>query len=195
MKPGLHETILSEARECFHRFGFRRTSVDEIASCIGMSKKTLYKHFSSKDEMIRSVICDIMDPLSNQMDSIIDETTPFPEAVKALFAVIQKLSTEISRPMMDDIRMMPEIWRFIEEKRRKVLERFSVLLYRAKDENIVKKELDVELFVKILISTFDTFANPSTLMEMDMTPADFTEAVFSVFIQGIMNQAFSLSLG
>lgn len=46
------ERILSTARELFHKHGIRGTGVDTIAEAAGTNKMTLYRHFSSKDELI-----------------------------------------------------------------------------------------------------------------------------------------------
>ena len=186
MNLGLSEHIVMEAHKCFHLYGFRKTSVDEIASGMGISKKTIYKYFSSKDDLIRSVIELVMEPLIVEMDSIIEKKIPVPDAFKALFKVIQKLSSGISRPMLDDIRMLPESWELIERKRRKVLEKLSIILTRGKAEGIVREDLDIDLFIKILINTVDTFASPNTLLEMDMTSADFVGRVFPLFMNGIL---------
>lgn len=40
----------------FMRFGIRSVSMDEIASQLGMSKKTLYQHFVDKDELVEAVV-------------------------------------------------------------------------------------------------------------------------------------------
>lgn len=46
------ERILAAARELFYRNGIRAVGVDAIAEAAGTNKMTLYRHFSSKDELI-----------------------------------------------------------------------------------------------------------------------------------------------
>ena len=46
------ERIISTARELFHRHGIRGIGVDAIAEAAGTNKMTLYRHFSSKDDLI-----------------------------------------------------------------------------------------------------------------------------------------------
>ena len=40
----------------FRHFGFKKTTVDEVASELGVSKKTVYKYVSSKDEIFYFII-------------------------------------------------------------------------------------------------------------------------------------------
>src|SRR5713226_3225705 len=44
--------ILAVAGELFYRHGIRAVGVDAIAEAAGSNKMTLYRHFSSKDELV-----------------------------------------------------------------------------------------------------------------------------------------------
>jgi AcrR family transcriptional regulator len=48
--------ILDAAYEQFYRLGFGRVGVDEIAKSAGVTKRTLYYHFASKDELLSAVL-------------------------------------------------------------------------------------------------------------------------------------------
>ncbi len=49
------ERILLKAHELFHKYGIRQITMDEIASQLGMSKKTIYSSFADKDELVDAV--------------------------------------------------------------------------------------------------------------------------------------------
>jgi AcrR family transcriptional regulator len=51
-KPTMKERILETADRLFYLRGIRAVGVDTIAAEIGISKRTLYNHFPSKDELI-----------------------------------------------------------------------------------------------------------------------------------------------
>lgn len=46
------ERLLTAARELFYRHGIRAVGVEAIAEAAGTNKMTLYRHFSSKDELV-----------------------------------------------------------------------------------------------------------------------------------------------
>jgi AcrR family transcriptional regulator len=48
--------ILDAAYELFYRKGFARVGVDEIAHFAGLTKRTLYYHFESKDVLLAAVL-------------------------------------------------------------------------------------------------------------------------------------------
>ena len=62
-KPEPHEgrkkKILEAFRRRFAHFGQKKTSVDEVASELGMSKKTIYSLFPSKEKIFYSIVYEI----------------------------------------------------------------------------------------------------------------------------------------
>ncbi|MBI2272422.1 MAG: TetR/AcrR family transcriptional regulator [Bacteroidetes bacterium] len=54
MEP--RERIANKAHELFMRYGIRSVSMDEVASQLGMSKKTIYQFYADKDSLVADVI-------------------------------------------------------------------------------------------------------------------------------------------
>jgi AcrR family transcriptional regulator len=64
LKPGAREApprerILRAARELFYREGIGAVSVEAIATAAGTNKMTLYRHFSSKDELVAAYLSEL----------------------------------------------------------------------------------------------------------------------------------------
>ena len=51
--------ILQQARAHFFTHGYSKFTMDDLATELGMSKKTLYVHFAGKDEILSAVIDEI----------------------------------------------------------------------------------------------------------------------------------------
>ena len=73
LKPGPREApprerILRAARELFYRDGIGAVSVEAIATTAGTNKMTLYRHFSSKDELVAAYLSE----LAGEGDSLWD---------------------------------------------------------------------------------------------------------------------------
>jgi AcrR family transcriptional regulator len=50
------EDIARQFNELAGRFGFRRTAVEDVARALHISKKTIYQHFASKEELLRYAV-------------------------------------------------------------------------------------------------------------------------------------------
>lgn len=55
------QRILQTARELFASKGVQQTSLQEIADRLGITKPALYYHFSSREELVRSIVTPLLD--------------------------------------------------------------------------------------------------------------------------------------
>ncbi|MCK5457664.1 MAG: helix-turn-helix transcriptional regulator, partial [Melioribacteraceae bacterium] len=64
--------ILLFASEKFFRDGFRKVSMDELAKEMKISKKTIYRHFASKEEIVEATVDSLQTNLKRAIDQIIN---------------------------------------------------------------------------------------------------------------------------
>ena len=50
-----HQAIQAAAFQAFATYGYRRTSMDDIAQAAGMSRTALYQHYRNKEDIFRSI--------------------------------------------------------------------------------------------------------------------------------------------
>ena len=56
-----HELLLATARDLFEAKGYAATTIDDIASGAGVTRATLYLHFSSKAELLEQLVSGVED--------------------------------------------------------------------------------------------------------------------------------------
>lgn len=54
--PARRRRLLDAALSVFLRFGYRKTSMDEVARAAGLSRQGLYLHFPTKEDLFRAVV-------------------------------------------------------------------------------------------------------------------------------------------
>ena len=59
------QRIQDVARELFTQKGVQRTSLQDIATRLGITKPALYYHFSSREELVRSILQPLIDEWEN----------------------------------------------------------------------------------------------------------------------------------
>jgi len=84
--------ILDRAYELFYRKGFGRVGVDEIAASAGVTKRTLYYHFESKDELLAAVLDGHHDLALARIRKHQDRSAGDADMVSRLFADLAKWS-------------------------------------------------------------------------------------------------------
>ena len=76
------EKILSAAQSLFFRFGFKKTSVDEIAAEAGVGKGTIYNYFANKEELFLNLCSSTHCGVKEKVEQDIEHIT---EADKRIF--------------------------------------------------------------------------------------------------------------
>jgi len=66
------EIIVSVANKLFSRFGFHKTSMDEIAKIARKAKGSLYYHFASKEDLFKEVVHREIENLKNHLSEIVN---------------------------------------------------------------------------------------------------------------------------
>lgn len=90
-KHAVEAEVLSSAVSCFEENGIRGTTIDQIADLSGVSRRTIYRYFSSKEGILRAAFEMISCNLAEELKSRLDTSKPFPEyVVDAIVFIIER---------------------------------------------------------------------------------------------------------
>ncbi|TCU20378.1 TetR/AcrR family transcriptional regulator [Rhizobium sullae] len=86
----LRERILDVAEEHFRRIGYQKTSVADIASCLGMSSTNIYRFFPSRAAINRSICGRFFAETAQFADSIARMQVPVQEKLVNLLKILHQ---------------------------------------------------------------------------------------------------------
>ena len=92
--------IIKTAGELFFRLGIRSVSIDDICRELGMSKKTFYVYFESKDALIEQMLQANLDYISGKMEELV--------ALKD-FRQLVKVFIKRQEAEKNDVRRVPQL--------------------------------------------------------------------------------------
>lgn len=69
--------ILSAAKQVFGKFGYNKTTLDDVANAVGMKKASLYYYYDSKEELFRDAIKSETDEFVNELEKKVFEEKDF----------------------------------------------------------------------------------------------------------------------
>lgn len=148
------ECILVEAARAFARWGFRKTSVDEIAKAAGVAKGTIYLAAESKEDLFYQALHREVRAWVGEVSQLIDPREPADELLgkMALFG-FQKLETS---PLVQDLltgktgELLPTWRERFDELRSLGLKNVIEVLNLGIRQGRFRKELDVERVARTL---------------------------------------------
>jgi AcrR family transcriptional regulator len=92
--------IIKTAGELFFRLGIRSVSIDDICRELGMSKKTFYVYFASKDELIEQMLDANVAHMEQKMSTTIESSD---------FRGILRKFTQWIATEKEDVRKVPQL--------------------------------------------------------------------------------------
>lgn len=188
-EDGLRSRIIAAARDLFLSRGFVRVTADDLAAELGISKATLYKEFSGKEEILREVVREFMAEIVDHVDALIeDETLSFVERLVALFAFVGGRISRFGPLFIRDIqRSAPRVWKEIEAFRRdKIITNFKVILAAGHGQGLFRGDIDMDILLRMFLKLVEDFVNPAEIVRSGRSPTETFESVIKVFFQGIL---------
>jgi AcrR family transcriptional regulator len=181
--------IVEGTRRLVQTYGLRRVTVDEIASELRISKKTIYRHFPDKDALLLAVLMSIAGPHLGEVNRIIDQKLSFGESIASIGGVIAHLQTQITPPMFRDLQNMPHLWKHIEQRRSAVLLRFRELIERGQDEGEIRPEINARLMATIIEEAVRFVATPQFFARHNISIGEFASTGMAIFLNGILTES------
>jgi len=77
------ERILSASFKLFGRYGFKRTSMEDIASEAGLSRAALYLQFRNKEDIFRELASDLHEESLSQAEAALGTDGPLSDRLRA----------------------------------------------------------------------------------------------------------------
>lgn len=196
-KSNQEAKIIDAAYKLFLEKGYRHTTVDDIAQALGMSKKTLYKFFPSKSELLSAAFEKLKLRMTAKVEAILDNRyIPFPLKLKSSLSVVANYLAPINPELFEDLREhAPEVWEdLMEYINESAFMRFQRLIQEGRDQGLVKSNLNVGLVVMMYASAVRSLLDPefragfpeSIQKDMRIPAADIFDQAITIIYNGIM---------
>jgi AcrR family transcriptional regulator len=185
------QRIVEAARRHFFSHGFRSVTMDDLAAEMGVSKKTLYEHFSSKAVLLDAVLADKFASVSAGLERIAhDHPHDFAGPLHQLLATMQRELDEIKPAFVRDIRQKaPHVFKAIERRRAALIQRhFGRLFVGGRRVGKVRKDVPVKVMIAILLRAVQSIMNPLKIEEFRLTPKAGFVAIIKVVLEGALTR-------
>jgi len=153
--------IIEGSLQLFMQEGVKRVNMDDVASFLGMSKKTLYQYVSNKGDLVEKAfklhqdgILDMINNIQKKNDNPIDE----------LFEIDDNVSHMLkNRPpmMINDLKKYyPSVWVILDKIKKETL--FSCItqnIQRGKNMGLYRKSVNETIIAKLMLSRIDALVD------------------------------------
>ena len=189
-EPNLPEDrlrILKYSRNKFHSEGFYKTTMDELARELHVSKKTIYKYFPSKENLLQEICLDTSCEIMNKIESIIDGTEDVVVKFVRLLNMHSNFTMNISDKWLRDLSVhAPEIRKNLDEmKNEQVNKVFTKLLEQGKREKLIEN-YPTPIIIASFNSSLKSVLNHDFLINNKFSIHNAFKITYEMLLNGIL---------
>lgn len=191
--------ILDVAYQLFLKQGYRQTTMDEIAQALGMSKKTLYKYYPGKIELLSATFEVLKTKMTAKVEGILDNKyLPFPLKLKSTLTVTATHLAPINPELFGDLReYAPEVWgdlqSYINES---AYLRFQQLITQGVSLGLIHPSTNINLVVMMYAAAVQSLLDPRFTGQfpeeiqkgMKIPASDIYDQVTTIIYNGILTE-------
>ena len=184
---GVKEKIIVSATNLLFRLGARAVTTDDISREAGISKKTLYKEFGDKEEIIHSVC---KSALGFQLQMIQEIAKKSKDPVHEIILTgnhISQVFGKINPVLLFDLkRYYPEAWKLLDQfKKKHIMKILESNLKRGVAMGIYRSELNIALMAHYRLAQFDLALEPDLFPVDKMSLGEIQVSLLDHFLHGI----------
>jgi len=182
--------IIAGATEVFMRLGIKSVNMDDISRQLGISKKTLYKFVSDKNDLVQKTVQVMMDLEDLAIDEIqsrglnaIDENM---EIMKHVTGMLNNMHPSI---IFDMEKYHPSVLKYMTENRHCNIHKCVLSnLNKGVKEGLYRKNLNTEVIAKIYINTTDVILDKTEIKLDGISFSEKFKEYFRYHIRGIASE-------
>jgi TetR/AcrR family transcriptional regulator, cholesterol catabolism regulator len=181
------ERILVKANELFNRYGIRSVSMDDIATHLSMSKKTLYQFYTDKDELVNAVF-DIA--LTTNKSNCLECTKKGENAIHEIFLSFdimeEMLKTMNPSVLFDMQKYHPSAFKKFDDFKNSFLYKIiKANLERGVKEELYRAEIDTDILSRYRLHSVLLSFNPDVFPTVKTNPAYIEQQLIECFMYGL----------
>lgn len=184
----IKDRIIQQAGRLFFQYGVKSTSMDEVASSLGISKRTIYENFRDKEDLLLSYLKQVCEDRKKTVQELMER---FDNVVEVFLHImeIHKTATFANIKFYEDIyRYYPNVDAFLKEESHKANEFFVQFLEKGVEQGVIRENLNIEVVAFLVEESTSVYMRAS---HIDKFPFSFSELISTVmvnFIRGISTE-------
>lgn len=149
--------ISQAAYHLFIAYGPHRITLEEISHTLGISKKTIYKYFESKEQLIENGISFGIQTSEKKLEEIFQENTNPVRKILMIYCFVFQRLQELNPAFLYELkRYYPHAFSLVENFRMKMIDQPTIsLLEKAKQQGMIRPEVNTGLFVKLHLTKIE----------------------------------------
>ena len=188
-KEEVRNLILATAFEQFMSKGIKEVKMDDIASLLSVSKRTIYELFSDKEELLLEVLKLQNEKMREEGKAIIRRSQHILDIILNLYGLYFDFLKRINKKFFVELKRYPHIYKRNKERETRNSKKFVAWMEMGRKQGLFREDANFEVFSYILRRDLEIIFM-ANLQSGDnelskYTPEDLGRSIILFYLRGI----------
>lgn len=184
----IKDRIIDKAGELFFQYGIRNISMDELASSLGISKRTIYEIFKDKEEILHSILVKQKEERNEYFKEFLTDEYNVVEVFIKIIELNKKMPFSNMRFFQDIENYYPKISKMLKEEVQKNNILLQEFLHNGIEQGYIRDNLNVEVAAFLVEESTQIYIRVSYIEKPRFSFAELFDTMMINFVRGISTE-------
>lgn len=184
-RSSLKARILDHTELRLWEQGYRGMRVDELARDVGISKRTLYEQFRTKEEMAREALARRLDRLQHDVRAIVESDADPCRQVRSIVKLICEFHSKARPPFYRDLETTPSLTELVRSSREHNDAALEGVIREGAEAGQFRREIDPRMVRQVLLFSVETIVRPGRFGHQELSMDQAFEATVDLILNGL----------
>ena len=188
-KESIRELILRTALEKFTKHGIKDVKMDDIASTLSISKRTIYELFNDKEQLLLEALKLHNEIILSEGKQIVRNASHTLEIILKLYDKYVDIISSINRKFFTDLNRYPDICKSKKHNEEQNDKKFLAWIEMGRKQGLFREDANLEIFSYILRKNLETIFTVNMNAEENelgkFSPHELGRTLIVFYLRGI----------
>lgn len=186
VKPALRRKVVDAAVQAFTTSGIKSVTMDDIATLVGISKRTLYELFVDKEELLEACILRSQEELDRFIDELLAKSDNVLEVLLKLFLYSTERFHATNRLFFEDLKKYPKACDLMHQGRRHDSEETIRFFREGVEQGIFRDDVNFAIVNLLVREQMNVLLNTDICSQFSFQ--EVYESIMFTYLRGISTE-------
>ncbi|GAB3642192.1 TetR/AcrR family transcriptional regulator [Spirosoma arcticum] len=186
----MKERILTASEQLFWKYGIRSVTMEDIAKGLGISKKTIYQHFTDKEDILYQVIQQKVNADMTEMNCMAVETANPIEELMMVLEMMRKNQHEVNPSLIIDIkRYYPQAFGlFRQHIDQHIMKSILENIQKGMSQGLYRSDINPAILARVRVEQIELAFNNDFFPTDQYPMLDVQRELIHHFVRGMLSE-------
>lgn len=185
----LQDKIIELGEDRLFKEGFYKTRMEDIAVELHMSKKTIYKFFPSKSDLVMAVANHFTKKMEGKILPILESNKNAIEKLAELLKLLSNTAGKIGDKVFKELKThYPEVWQHVDSFRTEMMYGNITKVYDQGKREGLFLDFPTPIVMNVFVNAVRSTVNPEFIINNNFSIVTAAQTTFRIVLGGVLTE-------